>query len=499
MKILVFVLAAASLASAAPFPWHHHHHTPGQPVPGCKHPVELVKTTTTGEIIEGPVCVQTNVNAIRYNTVIKRTVTETAGQDLFGALSKPPAPITIADATPAGGQSRDSTHMAALAAQDTLSRSRAMIAARQGDDPIGDSFRATRTLINNIDVLLAFNQKQARDAQTTIDQEILVLKAVVTNSDAVFQGGAKNLIASAQAAIAGFRPVTWPDVEDTLAQTNNAIQALNALHQMDGWGDWYKANSQDYDKTAQKADDQKTAATAIAPASDPYKTASQQLAVIQQWTQFINSLNEGMFLETEDVPCGILFNVTRTNTLQLSQTDRLPTLDLNAMTTNNVDSWVVVRCSNPFTVSAGMVFSFVADNEFGIVPSKGPNDSSGNPTLVNQFQTTSTSNVPKLPIVLAHARLHDFWGDKIALHGSFGVAAHTRSDAQGGSNPEYLLGGSLSLLRTMFITGGPYWATRVQLAGGFSPGDTVPSSVSTPPLRKDGVRGWALAISFTKP
>jgi hypothetical protein len=368
----------------------------------------------------------------------------------------------------------------------------------QAEDPIEDSFRKTQKVIDDITTQLATNQKQARDAQTKIAHQLAVLRFTLENSDAVLAGGAENLIKKAQKDIA-FDEITWPPLEDTLDKINTSIQQLDALHQVPGWTDWYSKNNKEYDATVQKVAIQNTAALTIAPASDAYKTAALQIAVIQQWTQFINALTEKMFWAAEDVPCGTLFNITRNNTLQLSQTDRLPTLDLKDPTTSTVSNWVIVRCSNPFSISAGMIFSFVADNEFGIVAAKGPKDMNGNPTTVNEFQRTATSDVPKLPIALAHVRLAEWCDKKFAFHGSFGVAAHSRSSSQGGSDPEYLFGGSISLLRTMFITGGPYWATRVRLGGGFSENDQVPTGVNAPPLQKQNVKGWALAISFTKP
>lgn len=507
MKLLVFVLAAATVASASSRTLFHHHAKtpPGQTNPGCTNPVTKVKITTTGEIIEGPACIDTTVNALRYNNIIRRSITETNGPDLFGSLSKPPAPIAVQD-----------TAEQPRAAQNKLRATLLEPAhATAPKDQVQEKFNETLAAINSVDLLIAGDQKQIRESKTTADQEILALQTIVLSSDALLAGGAKNLITRAQADIArfpdssnfnssnssNFKPIRWPDTEDTLGNVNQNIQQLNALQLMEGFAAWSADpnNVKAFDAAMQRATMQKTTTLGMGSDSSDYKTVSQQIAVIAQWTDFINGLQETMFETAEDVPCGALFNVTQNNTLQLAQTDRLPTLDLKDTTTATVDNWVIVRCSNPFSVSAGILFSFVADNEFGIVASKGPLDKDGNPTTVNKFQRTATSDVPKLPIVLAHVRLLETENKKLAFHGSFGVAAHSRSSSQGGSDPEYLFGGSISLLRTMFITGGPYWATRVNLGGGFSEGDTVPTGVTAPPLQKQGVKGWALAISFTKP
>lgn len=500
MKVIVFLLAAATAASASSrtiWPWHK-----SEPVTGCTEPVKNVKITTTGEIIEGPACVAATVNALRYNNVIHRTVTEVQGPDLFGALSKPPGPIKVEDIPEATPPKQDQ-QKAQQQANDSRSQLHAQMMSRAISpvEEVERSFGAVQKVVDSTDVLLAVQQSQIRTAKSNTNQYLLTIKTVVVSSDSVLQGGAPSLIASSKKAIENIKPITWPNVEDTLAGINKSLQDLNALQEMAGWADWSNnpGNSKRYDAVKQRATTQKTAAEGMTTDTDAYKTLSQQVAVIQQWIEFINALTPGMFQATEDVSCGALFNLTRNNTLQLSQTDRLPTLDLKDPATTNIDNWVVVRCSTPFSVSAGIIFSFVADNEFGIVASKGAPDMSGNPTTVNKFQRTATSDIPKLPIALAHVRIWETQNKEFAFHGSFGVAAHSRSSSQGGSDPEYLFGGSLSLWRTMFITGGPYWATRVNLGGGFAEGDIVPSGVNSPPLVKQGVRGWALAISFTKP
>src|ERR1041385_4650366 len=483
MKAIVLVLAAASVASASSRTLFHHHKqgSDGQSVPNCTNPVQQIKITTTGEIIEGPACVEARVNALRYFNVIRQNVTEDKGTDIFATLSKPPDPIAVQDTQDQANVRTDQKNLRAAMF--------APLKATAPKDQVDEKFKAALGSINTADLLIAGDQKQVRDAKATIDQEILTLKTIVLSSDALLQGGPKALIDHAQKDIEHFpKPVLWTDIENTLANINDNINQLNTLQTMAGWADWSgdAGNVKAFDAAMQRSTTQKTAEGGMASDSSDYRTISQKIALIQQWTDFINGLTVDMFTASEDVSCRALFNVTRNNTLQLAQTDQLPTLDLKDPTTSTIDNWVVVRCSNPFTVSAGMVFSLVSDSEFGIVASKGPPDMSGNPTTVNKFQRTNTTNVPKLPIALAHVRLWECDSRKFAFHGSFGVAAHSRSSSQGGSDPEYLFGGSISLWRTMFITGGPYWATRVNLGGGFSEGDIVPTGVTAPPLQKQG-------------
>jgi hypothetical protein len=189
------------------------------------------------------------------------------------------------------------------------------------------------------------------------------------------------------------------------------------------------------------------------------------------------------------------FSQTKKTALTLTRTDLMPgAKDTKPETILDV----TVECTSPFTVSAGVAFSSLQQREFAIVPSKDPN----NPTnVINKFESTSTSNFHPLPLGMIHARVWEGqgWWENVGLHASFGMAGNFRSQNSGGSDVEFLVGPSVSLFRTMFLTPGLHLGHKVELGGGFKEGDVVPPSITQPPLRKSYKLGFGLAITFTKP
>src|SRR5262249_7551465 len=123
----------------------------------------------------------------------------------------------------------------------------------------------------------------------------------------------------------------------------------------------------------------------------------------------------------------------------------------------------------------------------------------GSSTTVNKFGYSSLSSVNPVPLAMAHLRIADWDNHRYALHASFGVAANVQGTNGGGASAGYLPGMSLSLFRTMYISGGVFVGKQGSLAGGFKVGDTVPSNITTPPVQSSYKPGFSLAITFTKP
>ena len=183
--------------------------------------------------------------------------------------------------------------------------------------------------------------------------------------------------------------------------------------------------------------------------------------------------------------CEFAFGGAKTTTITITRIDQLPG---NNNPPEAVLS-VVVECTSPFTVSAGVVFSTVLQQEFAIRPLL---------SAVDGFVATSKSHFHPLPLGMIHAR---FWepNEEVAFHASFGTAGNLRSQGAGGSDAEFLLGISFSLFRTMFITPGLHLGQRVDLSSGFKEGGAVPSGITEPPLTKSHKARFGLAITFTKP
>lgn len=471
--------------------WHHQSQSQEVNVNECSQGRRYVDQSTKGEIIEGSACIITAVNPLHYRTRIVQEITESAGKDLtsiFPPQQGPKVQESPENVTPLKNASTSSLELMKKPAQG-----------------IDEQFKAIVDSINATDEAFFQQQKQVRNAKATEIAEIQTLKGLVDSSDTMLLGQdhealAKNLISQDQTAVSGFQELSWPDIETTLATLDNLHQQLEKLKSDKDWPNWYKdVNKQAYDDAVQRVKSMSDAAEAIAPGAAEYTNFAAQYAAVQSWTRYIQALKPEMFFAAAPIECGALFNVSRSHALKILQTDLSATLDLKPLPSDTtIDNWVTVRCSNPFTLSAGTVFSLISDQEFQSVQSKST-DANGNPTTVNKFQVTSTSDIPILPIALVHARIWDLPHHVVALHISFGVAAHTRSDAEGGSNPEYLLGGSISILRTLFVTGGPYWGRSTALGGGFSVNDVVPSGVGSAPIVTNSQRAWAISVSLTKP
>ena len=101
-------------------------------------------------------------------------------------------------------------------------------------------------------------------------------------------------------------------------------------------------------------------------------------------------------------------------------------------------------------------------------------------------------------MAMAHARL---WEPNkvVAVHMSFGIGVNARSQASGGSSPEFLIGPSISLFRTVFFSGGVEIGRSTSLAGGFHPNDVVPSDITAAQIATSYTTRWGFAVTFTKP
>lgn len=263
---------------------------------------------------------------------------------------------------------------------------------------------------------------------------------------------------------------------------------------------------------------QNQTASGYAAVADPYKcqgagaqALSANLATIQFWNLRLQSLGFGydpanptavkptasIFSNKHLVSCGGLFNVSQTNTFSVSASDVAPTLDGSSATTaGNPQSFFTVTCSSPIAVSAGVEISGIPDQEYQIVKSVPP---SGVTTSVPEFGYVTNSPVHLIPIALAHARLAESQNHTYAGYFSVGVSGNLQGQSSGGSTAEFLIGPSISLFRTIFITGGVHIGYKSVLAGGFKVGDPVPTDITAPQVYKSVAVRYGFAITFAKP
>lgn len=237
----------------------------------------------------------------------------------------------------------------------------------------------------------------------------------------------------------------------------------------------------------------------IEPAGKPYadfRTAQDALLgwrdrlsdVVTTWN---NGNNPAAFTMSFHASCEFAFSRTKSIAIQLVNTDKIPGSTAKPTTI----PLVTVECTSPFTVSAGVAFSTIGEHEFAIQPAP---VSPGSTTTQNTFVETSDSGIHPLPLGMIHVRLYET-NSRISWHGSFGIAGNLRSQSAGGSNAEFLIGGSLALFRTVFLTPGLYIGQKTSLGSGFTLNSAVPSSITQPPLQKSYKPAFGFAITFTKP
>jgi hypothetical protein len=190
--------------------------------------------------------------------------------------------------------------------------------------------------------------------------------------------------------------------------------------------------------------------------------------------------------------CDYTFSSTKQTVVTLTAVDQLPAKTAAAPTT--VLS-VTIECASPFNVSAGVAFSTIPNREYAIQPVATP---PGSTTTTNQFALTSDSSFHPMVLGMVSARLWEP-DEKVAFHVSFGLAGNFNSQSAGGSSAEFLIGPSISLFRTMFITPGLYIGKKTTLADGFTVGSAVPPNITTVPLQSAYKPAFGLAITFTKP
>jgi len=210
--------------------------------------------------------------------------------------------------------------------------------------------------------------------------------------------------------------------------------------------------------------------------------------VVTAWN---NGNNPDAFTISFHASCEFAFSRTKTIAIQLIATDKIPGSTAKPTTT----PLVTVECSSPFTVSAGVAFSTIGEHEFAIQPAP---VSPGSTTTQNTFVEVTDSGIHPLPLGMIHVRLYET-NSRISWHESFGRAGNLRSQSAGGSNAEFLIGGSLALFRTVFLTPGLYIGQKTSLGAGFTVNTAVPASITQPPLQKSYKPAFGFAITFTKP
>ncbi len=157
-----------------------------------------------------------------------------------------------------------------------------------------------------------------------------------------------------------------------------------------------------------------------------------------------------------------------------------------------------------FSLSGGLVFSPLRKLQFDRVQGF-ERDQQGNLVLVNGKPNLTTvvglketSPTRIAPAIFLHGRIKDLNNSIVdGLHVSLGITA--KNDNKG-TDPEFLLGPSLSMLeRKMFFTFGAYAGRQQKLTGGLFEGFAVPSTVTDLPIQKNYRWSFGFALSYQLP
>jgi hypothetical protein len=202
---------------------------------------------------------------------------------------------------------------------------------------------------------------------------------------------------------------------------------------------------------------------------------------------------ENPFAISVKVDCHFTFSTTKDTTVTLNA------IDLSQPSASQKPTPVfslIVECTSPFSISAGVAFSTIPDAQYSITP----DPTSTSTTPVNDITQTSTSRFHPLPLALINYRFSELKNEKVAFYTSFGVATNIRSQNNGGSSAEYLIGPSIGFARTFFITMGAHLGTQPSVSAPYSVGyKNVPSTLTTVPVSTNYTAGFGLGITFTKP
>lgn len=238
-----------------------------------------------------------------------------------------------------------------------------------------------------------------------------------------------------------------------------------------------------------------TASAALAPDSTNSKAFVAAQDALRGWEtqmQFLINNSGSAFQLRAEGNESFAFGSTKKTVLTLTQTEMTPGVTNPSSQTVLT---VTVECTSRFSLSAGVVFSTIPNRQFSIasVPV-----SPGSTTTASTITQTYGSNFHPLPLALINARL---WEprESVALYGSFGIAANLRDQSSGGSTAEYLLGPSIGLFRTLFLTTGIHLGNQASVGNGYSVGSPVPSTLTTVPISTTYKTGFGFGLTFTKP
>lgn len=449
--------------------------------------IEACRGKIKGEKTRGPATVTVRcVNPVKYDNQLEETVSFPPAPDLT-LLFIPPVPAAATKPVPP---------KSAGASENKLRQLNTALETTRGD--VNDLTAEFNRLLDRLRMLEAgipALQDRMQNAIDTVNRASDDTTRLVDSSDAILNTGGPSAVMRAIppviASIATAIRTDWPDAQVTsrLAQINDLKNSLNTLPSVysEGWSLWYDGgNKTSYDYVKARLDQLEDVVEVSNRSGESFRKFEEAKSKLRLWRPILNGVNPGSFVLERRVGCGFAFDTGKEVTVKHFKRERFTP---NAQPTS--ESEVIVVCSSPISVSAGVGFTFVDEKVFGLVQSR---TSDTDPTIIQRFGFTSRSRFRPIPAILLNTRIHEF-NDTIALHGSLGAVVDVAS-GQGGADLEFIAGPSVSFMRTLFVTPGVHIGRVPELAGGFKIGDKVPSDVSAPPLEKSWKSGFMTTITY---
>jgi hypothetical protein len=441
-----------------------------------------------------------NVNRLRYEVTIGDAISFSNGPDLSIAqfVFTPKAPAKAANGNKMAAESATQPAAEGLKILDKTMQTQSKAMAeklRLVKDPYQDVIDQTETIRRSLQSA-AMEVANALDAADDAEQSLQDLNNqvldLVGNSDQVLaqENGTGSLISEAETvkkALAAGLP-SWP-VESVraaraaIAAAKSETEKLLTLPAFTTWvhdADNYKT----YTSLQDAADQLGKQLDAIAPGSKRLTDFKTLATKLQGWKTRIDNLNQDSFTVKITAECGHPFLENKTTDYQVTLRDRLEPDDKKATKTIKL---ATVECPSAVTVTGGVGLSGLDQRDFKLIATP-----KGDKT-VNTIGFDSRGSQQVNPLVLINTRLTDCQGYN--LHASAGTVFDlnnsTSSVAIG-----YLIGLSVSLRDSLFLTVGAQLGRGYKLADSYYVGQEVPQGVTAPPVERKWTTSWGVAATF---
>src|SRR5437667_8593095 len=145
----------------------------------CEDPNKIhhLDASTSGEVIEGPACVEVTVNVLRYSSQLVKTITFSNGPDLTSVM-------------PATGQGAGAAHKCAATPESTLSEAFQKLWERVNGKTCKDPANPANDIQESgIAKRLLDRQSQNQNFSALTDGYLIKLKAAIIQSDELLSAG----------------------------------------------------------------------------------------------------------------------------------------------------------------------------------------------------------------------------------------------------------------------------------------------------------------------